>query len=249
MIDEERTIRLFDKSGGGRAKQELSETAMAVGARWTWRYSGWAWWRNEPFHRLRKQESQLPERARLSGAQVNVPAKKLVCQTISVGSRYEISNGVPLMKTLYEATAFIYFVVATVALMMLSILLLGWAVWEVIAALPSFAFVDVALNSISLLIIGFAVVETAKFIAEEEVFRQRELRSALESRRSLTKFVTIVVIAVSLEALVMIFKASQTNIPNAVYAAFVFIAATFALISLGAYQWLSSRIETGSSQE
>ncbi len=57
------------------------------------------------------------------------------------------------------------------------------------------------MSSISLMMIGFAVVETAKLIAEEEVMRQRELRSSKDSRRTITRFITIIVIASSLEAL------------------------------------------------
>ena len=153
------------------------------------------------------------------------------------------------MKQFYEKVALTYFVAATVALMLLAVLLLISAVWEVIAAIPTLDAVDAALDSIGLLIIGFAVVETAKFIAEEEILRKRELRSPLESRQSLTKFITIIVIAASLEALVMIFKTSRTSIPEAVYPAALFMASMFALVSLGAYQWLSSRIEPPSPQE
>jgi hypothetical protein len=83
-------------------------------------------------------------------------------------------------------------------------------------------------DSVGLLIIGFAVVETAKFIAEEEVVRKRELRSAVESRRSPTKFITIMVIAGSLEALVMVFKTSRTSIPDTMYPAALFVASMLA---------------------
>ena len=68
------------------------------------------------------------------------------------------------------------------------------------------------LDSAGLVIIGFAIIETAKFIAEEEILRDKELRSAVELRRSLTKFITIIVIAASLEALVMIFETSRTDV-------------------------------------
>jgi len=106
----------------------------------------------------------------------------------------------------------------------------------------------VTLQSVGLLIIGFAIVETSTFIAEEELFSQRELRSYSESRRSLTKFVTIIVIASSLEALVMIFSASRNDVSDTLYSAIIFFSAMFALLSLGAYQWLSSRIgDTGSN--
>ena len=98
------------------------------------------------------------------------------------------------------------------------------------------------LDSAGLVIIGFAIVETSKFIAEEEILRRKELRSAVEARRSLTKFITIIVIAASLEALVMIFETSRTDVTKSIYPAALFVAAMFALIALGVFQWLSSRI-------
>jgi len=145
------------------------------------------------------------------------------------------------MEKVYEKLALIYFAVATILLMLLSLILLAAALWETVGAIAAFDALKLV-DSIGTLVIGFAVVETAKFIAEEELIRQRELRSALESRRSLTKFITIIVIAASLEALVMVFKSSRTSIPDAVYPAFLIIASVLALISLGVYQWLSSRI-------
>ena len=147
------------------------------------------------------------------------------------------------LKNIYEVVAKSYFITATIALLLLAILLLVSAVIDItheIAVMGSLS--TVALQSVGLLIIGFAIVETSTFIAEEEIFSKRELRSSSESRRSLTKFVTIIVIATSLEALVMIFSASRNNVSNTVYTALIFFAAMFALAALGAYQWLSSRI-------
>ncbi|MGD9866949.1 MAG: hypothetical protein AB7U38_03010 [Hyphomicrobiales bacterium] len=149
------------------------------------------------------------------------------------------------MQKIYENIALAYFTLATLTLMLFSIVLFVSAVWTVAAAVAAYDPVDEVLDSIGLLIIGFAVIETSKFIAEEEILRKRELRSALESRRSLTKFITIIVIAASLEALVMVFKTSRTNIPDALYPAALFVAAMFALTALGAYQFLSSRIDKG----
>lgn len=146
------------------------------------------------------------------------------------------------MQKLYSALASIYFVAATLALMLIGFLLLAMAVLELALLAMEGSVVDGALNGVGLLIIGFAVVETSKFIAEEEVLRDRELRSSTESRRSITKFITIIVIAASLEALVMVFQTSRRGIEYALYPAGLFIAAMFALLALGAYQWLSSRI-------
>lgn len=149
-----------------------------------------------------------------------------------------------MMRKFYNGFAYIYFLLATILLMLISLLLLGNAVWQIFSRYNSPSdLVDVALNGIGLVIIGFAVVETAKFIAEEELLRSRELRSSLESRRSITKFTTIIVIAVSLEALVMVFRANHDRLNEAIYPAILFSAAMFALIALGVYQYLSSRIE------
>jgi hypothetical protein len=128
--------------------------------------------------------------------------------------------------------------------MAIGFVLLGMAVWELALLAMQGNVVDGALNGVGLLIIGFAVIETSKFIAEEEILRDRELRSSTESRRSITKFITIIVIAASLEALVMVFQTSRRGIEYALYPAGLFVAAMFALLALGAYQWLSSRIRS-----
>lgn len=147
------------------------------------------------------------------------------------------------MQKFYARVALAYFIAATILLMLLALLLLISAVWEAVVNIAEGHRVDAALNSIGILIIGFAVVETANFIAEEEIIRKRELRSSTESRRSITKFITIIVIAASLEALVMVFQTSRRGIEYAIYPAALFMAAMFALVALGVYQFLSSRIE------
>jgi hypothetical protein len=144
----------------------------------------------------------------------------------------------PVVKRLYDGIALLYFGLATVFVMLLALLLLG--------GLVAHAFADgevlSVLESVGRVIIGFAIVETSRFIAEEEIVRRRELRSAVEARRSLTKFITIIVIAASLEALVMVLEASSTELERSIYPAAQFAAAMFALIALGVFQWLSSRI-------
>src|SRR5690606_28467630 len=121
------------------------------------------------------------------------------------------------LAPLYERLAYAYFLVATITLFAFSVILFVSAIVRTGLAIVRLEDpVNAVLDSIGLLIIGFAVVETSKFIAEEEIIRQRELRSALEPRRSLTKFITIAVIASSLEALVMIFKTSREDIPSAI---------------------------------
>ncbi len=153
-----------------------------------------------------------------------------------------------LVVRVYPKIALAYFVAATSCLMLIAFLLMIFAFVEVGNSIFTGDHVEAALSAISLLVIGFAVVETAKFIAEEEIMRKRELRSSTESRRSITKFITIIVIAASLEALVMVFQATRDGIEYAIYPAFLFIASMLALVALGTYQWLSSRIDSSSDE-
>jgi hypothetical protein len=146
------------------------------------------------------------------------------------------------MQKIYALMALGYFVVASFLLMLLALLLLVIAAWGAVTSLLAGEGVKAALDAIAILIIGFAVMETANFIAEEEIVRKRELRSSRESRRSITKFITIIVIAMSLEALVMIFRTSSEGYQLAIYPTALFMAAMLALVALGLYQWLSSRI-------
>lgn len=147
------------------------------------------------------------------------------------------------LKPIYRIVAKAYFVLATVTLLTFAFVIMAIAINDVISEIVSKDWTSTALlQSSGLLIIGFAIVETSSFIAEEEIFQKRELRSSSESRQSLTGFVTIIVIATSLEALVMIFASSRQDVSQTIYAAFIFFVAMFSLICLGIYQWLSSRI-------
>jgi hypothetical protein len=70
------------------------------------------------------------------------------------------------------------------------------------------------LDSIGLIVISLAVLDVSKYLMEEEVLRDRQLRSALEARRTLTKFMVISCIAVSLEAVVFISMGGKEGVNN-----------------------------------
>lgn len=152
------------------------------------------------------------------------------------------------LRSIYGRLTSIYFISAVLLLNVIGGLLLLGAIWELGVAVLEREVIGV-LDSTGLVIIGFAIVETARFFAEEEVQRDRELRSAGEARRSLTKFMTILVIAASLEALVMIFEASRIDVAQTLYPALLFAVSVFALLALGGYQWLSSRIAPEAQRE
>lgn len=102
------------------------------------------------------------------------------------------------------------------------------------------------LNSVSAIVISAAVLDLGKFIVEEEIVRGRDLRSTREVRASITKFMTIILIAMSLESLVMIFEVSTSDdFSDIVYPTLLMATTVFALIGIGLFQMFTRKAEDG----
>jgi len=101
----------------------------------------------------------------------------------------------------------------------------------------------VLLSAIGYVVIAMAVFDVAKYFIEEEVIRGRELREAAEARRSLTKFISTIAIAVFIEGLVIVFRASKDDIPTMVYPTALLLTATLIVVGLGVFQRLSADVE------
>ena len=72
--------------------------------------------------------------------------------------------------------------------------------------------------------------------------RSRDCRPS-EARRSLTKFVSTISIAVFLEGLVTVFRVSQESVPLLLYPAAIMITGTILILGLGLYQRMSVVVE------
>ncbi|GCB02157.1 N-linked glycosylation glycosyltransferase PglG [Sulfuriferula multivorans] len=71
---------------------------------------------------------------------------------------------------------------------------------------------------------------------EEEVLRDRELRSPVEARRTLTRLMVIICIAVSLETVVYLSTAGKDRIQNLIYPAILLLNAVAVRVGLSTYQ-------------
>src|SRR4051794_26793135 len=99
------------------------------------------------------------------------------------------------------------------------------------------------LESVGYVVIAMAVFDVAKYFVEEEVIRGREMRLASEARRSLTKFMSTIVIAVFIEALVMVFCEGSKDIAMVLYPAAILFMGILTILGLGVYQRLSADVE------
>jgi len=140
-------------------------------------------------------------------------------------------------------TAFYVLIAAT--LVGIALAVTGSAIWDMVEMVSNARFsTDRLLKGVTLVVIAMAIVDVGKYLWEEEVMRDRELRSATEARQSLTKFMVIICIAVSLEALVHIARVhTDKDMSGLIYPAALLASAVFAMVGLGVYQKLSTSIE------
>jgi len=133
---------------------------------------------------------------------------------------------------------------ASLSLIGMSLVIMGWAVYEAVANIPIHGeFIPLMLQSVGAIIISAAIIDVAQYMIDEEVFMDKELRNPEEARRTITKIMVIISIAVSIEGLVYIFKAGTKSLSLLVYPASLILVSAFLIVGLGLYQKLSATIE------
>lgn len=148
-----------------------------------------------------------------------------------------------------DAVSRTLFVVVSLVLMALALALIAYNVWHLQAVFTDGQ--DVAaglLSAVGYVVVAIAVFDVAKYLLEEEVLRGRELRDAAEARRSLTKFVSTIAIAVLLEGLVLVFQVSKKQVSDMLYPTLLLAVGMLMIVGLGVFQRLSVRAE-GDKQE
>jgi hypothetical protein len=137
------------------------------------------------------------------------------------------------------------FGIASVVLMLIALALSFYSAGLILIALrgPWAEAGSGLLESIGYVVIAMAVFDVAKYFVEEEVIRGREMRLASEARRSLTKFVSAITIAVFIEALVMVFREGNKDIAMVLYPAVILLLGILTILGLGLYQRLSADVE------
>jgi len=128
----------------------------------------------------------------------------------------------------------------SISLGLISFVMMGVALWDIWVSIDEKTLLTKALlDAIGLIVIGMAVFDVSKFLLEEEVCNSSGTKSPAKQRRTLLKFLVIIAIAVSLEALVFIFDAGKKDISMLIYPTFLLIAAVLVVVGLGVYQKLT----------
>ena len=143
------------------------------------------------------------------------------------------------------------FAIAAIFLMVLAAALIGVSIWEIAGSYFNKleGFSKSLLDAVGYTIIAIAVFDVGKYLLEEEAIRAREMRRAAEARRSMTKFVSTIVIAVLLEALVAVFEAGKQDVKLMIYPTVLLLAGVALIVGLGIYQRLSASVERDVPEE
>ncbi|MEK1886677.1 MAG: GNAT family acetyltransferase [Phyllobacterium sp.] len=146
---------------------------------------------------------------------------------------------------IFDRITRIAFGVASAFLMLLAFGLIAYAGYEVVR---SFVIYDrdigaTLLEAVGYTVIAIAVFDVGKYLLEEEAIRAREMRQAAEARRSLTKFISTIAIAVFLEGLVAVFEAGKEDLRMMIYPTLLLFTGVTLVIGLGIYQRLSAMVE------
>ncbi|MCX7069266.1 MAG: Cache domain protein [Methylococcales bacterium] len=147
----------------------------------------------------------------------------------------------PYFKTMYS--------LIVVGLFSVALVLLYTAALECISVAKSLVTpqqeIEIPFGVVIYLTLALAIFDLGKTTLEEEVLLYKDILRHSSTRRTITRFIAVIIIAVSIEALLMIFKAALHGGGEQLIAAvWIIIAAAALLVSLGVYVYLGSRAES-----
>ncbi|QOR61635.1 hypothetical protein ACM66Z_09375 [Sulfurovum sp. ST-21] len=99
---------------------------------------------------------------------------------------------------------------------------------------------DTLFKPIVSLTLGLAIFDLAKTILEREVFFKNYSKEDVDAT-ILTKFSIAIIIALSIEALIVVFKITLHDYSQMIYALYLIIGIALIIVSLGIYSFLSKR--------
>lgn len=156
-----------------------------------------------------------------------------------------MNNLVKLLHQLFPISHFIIsllFYVSAVALIILAIIQLWHAVYPG-DALSLSQRLNAVLESIAILTVAVAALELGQTLLEEEVQRGAHMSAPTRVRRFLSRFMVVLVVALSIESLVLVFRLSHEAPEKLPYAAAIGLTAALLLAAWGLFVWLNRSAE------
>jgi len=139
-----------------------------------------------------------------------------------------------IISLLFVAGAFALIGVAAVQL---------WQGIQLFSAVPIAQRLIAVLESVAVLTVAVAVLELGQTILEEEVQRVAHMSAPTRVRRFLSRFMVVLVVALSIETVVLTFRVAQESLEALPYVATIGATAALLLAAWGAFIWLNRAAE------
>ncbi|MGZ4955253.1 MAG: PDC sensor domain-containing protein [Methylobacter sp.] len=198
----------------------------------------------EPYLSSVRRELCLSASMKMSNDDSSI--KGIVVLDIDLGSMLAILTGdsrrihfEPYFKTMYTMIVLGLFIVALMLLYAA-----GVEGLDVIYSMMTPAKrLEMPLSVVIYLTLSLAIFDLGKTTLEEVLLYKDVLRHS-STRRTITRFISVIIIAVSIESLLMIFKSAlKSDSEHIIEAVWIIIAVALLLVSLGVYVYLGSKAE------
>lgn len=147
----------------------------------------------------------------------------------------------PLFSVVY-ATIALVFGLTSVVLLVLAVLEL-WTASSLYATAPLARRAAGAIEAIGLLTVALMALEMAQTVIEEEVLRRVHVSAPTRVRRYISRFLVVVVVALSIESLVGVVTTLHENTADLPRAAAVAVGAAALLAAWGVFVKLNRSVE------
>lgn len=165
---------------------------------------------------------------------------------IDLAGTVEFLMGDSLRKRFVPAFRLVYSIIVFGLFVVVGLLLLS-AFHEVMSLFHAEAdHASIQLKPFGVIIfltLGLAVFDLGKTILEEEVLMHKDIFRHSSTRRTITRFIAAILIAVSIEALLMMFKSALNESLSILPAVWMMLTAVGLLVALGLYVYLGAKAE------
>jgi predicted membrane channel-forming protein YqfA (hemolysin III family) len=100
---------------------------------------------------------------------------------------------------------------------------------------------EVIFKSIIALTLGLAIFDLAKTILEHEIFFRNIIRDEHDSNEILSKFLISIIIALSIESLMVVFKIALSDYTGMIHAFYLILGVSLLIYTLGKYNSFTSK--------
>lgn len=168
----------------------------------------------------------------------------VVCMDIPLEKTSLLVRPVPLFEFFSGFGKVVYFVMS-LALFLVSTLLLvkgGISMWDGLSRFNSLDIKDVFEATI-LITLSLAIFDLVRAIFEEEVLGRQKSQDSKMVHKTMTRFLGSIVIALAIEALMLVFKFTIIEPEKLIYAVYLIGAVTCLLIGLAVYMRFTAKFK------